>query len=396
MFPSKKVAEEMQHGSWIRRMFEEGLRLKKELGPENVFDVSLGNPEIEPPQLFQDTLQKILAHPVQGMHRYMPNSGYPETRAAVAALLNKDATLKLKGEDIVMTCGAAGGLNVTLKSLLNAGDEVVILAPYFVEYLYYLGNHQLSCCLAETDDLFQPDLDELDKKIGPKTRALLINYPNNPTGAVYNDSILRKIADLLVTKGARYGAPLLLLLDDAYGQITYDGVRSPCLFNFYPHTIVAASFSKTFSIPGERIGYIAVSPACADHDAIMGALAFCNRTLGFINAPALMQRVMTQAAEALVDVSAYQAKRDYLYEALTSAGYEVNRPGGAFYMFPKTPIPDDVAFIKKLLQLRVLAVPGSGFGRSGFMRISYCVEDRVLEGAVAGLQRAVKIGPLIQ
>lgn len=387
---SKKIAEEMKRGSWIRRMFEEGIKLKKQYGTENIFDLSLGNPEIEPPEEFLQALKDLANKPFKGMHRYMPNAGYPEVRTAIADNINKDSRVKLSYQDIVMSGGAAGGLNVTLKSTLDAGQEIIILAPYFVEYGSYADNHALKCIVAETDENFMPDIAELEKKIGPNTGALLINSPNNPTGAVYNEKIISEIAKLLNSKSKKFGNDILLILDDAYHKLTYDGAETPCIFNYYDNSIIVASFSKTLSIPGERIGFVAVNPKCAEHDDIMTALAFCNRTLGFINAPALMQHVIKKTANVSVDPKIYQKKRDFLYSALIDAGYETTKPHGAFYIFPKTPIKDDVAFVQKLLKEHVLAVPGSGFGRAGYMRLSYCVEDRVLEGAIQGLRKAVE------
>ncbi len=386
---SKKIAEEMKKGSWIRRMFEEGIKLKKQFGADNIFDLSLGNPEMEPPQKFTDALKKIVNDPVKGMHRYMPNSGYPETRTTVANIINRESKVKLVCGDVVMTCGAAGALNVVLKALLNVGEEVIIFSPFFVEYVYYLDNHGLKCRVVETDADFMPDVAALEKSISANTKALIINSPNNPTGAVYEDRHINQIAQVLGKKSAEFGTEILLILDDAYGKIVYDGAHTGCIFNHYANSIVAASFSKTLSIPGERIGYIAVGPECSDHAEIMGALAFCNRTLGYVNAPALMQRVITAAADVVIDISIYQNKRDRLYNGMIAAGYELHKPKGAFYLFPKTPIKDDVLFTQRLIQERVLAVPGSGFGRPGYMRLSYCVEDKVIDGAIEGLKRSI-------
>ncbi len=385
---SKKISEDMNRASWIRRMFEEGIRLKKEFGPENVFDLSLGNPEIDPPAKFYEVLKKLVTNPKKGMHRYMPNSGYPETRNAIATQLNKESKIKFNGSNVVMTCGAAGGLNVVLKSILNEGEEVIILSPYFVEYVFYIDNHGLKCKIVETDENFLPDIEKLNKEIGPNTKALLINTPNNPTGVVYDSTVMKALSDLLKKKSKEYGSQIYLILDDAYHKLVYDGAETPCLFDYYPQSIMVASFSKTLSIPAERVGYIAVSPECADHDEIMGALAFCNRTLGFLNTPAIMQHIITEAADAMVDISMYQKKRDFIYKHLTEIGYEVMKPKGAFYIFPKTPIADDILFTQRLAKEKVLAVPGAGFGRPGYMRISFCVEDRVLEGAITGLTKA--------
>lgn len=387
---SKKIAEEMKRGSWIRRMFEEGIKLKQKYGAENIFDLSLGNPEIEPPEEFLRVLKEVINKPFAGMHRYMPNSGYPEVRAAIADKVNKNSEVKLSYQDIIMSGGAAGGLNVALKSTLDANKEIVILAPYFVEYGFYAENHSLKCIVAETDENFMPDMAEIEKKIGPNTGALLINSPNNPTGAVYDEKVISKIAGLLNSKSKKFRNDILLILDDAYHKLTYDGAQTPCIFNYYDNSIIVASFSKTLSIPGERIGFVAVNPRCTEHNDIMEALAFCNRTLGFLNAPAIMQHVIKKTASTSVDPKIYQKKRDFLYSALLDTGYETTKPQGAFYIFPKTPIKDDIAFVQKLVKERVLAVPGSGFGRTGFMRLSYCVNDRVLEGAVKGLKKALE------
>lgn len=388
---SKKIASDMKRGSWIRKMFEEGIKLKTKFGAENVFDLSLGNPEVEPPEKFLSALKNVVIKPFAGMHRYMPNSGYPDVRTAIANKVNKDSKIKLSYQDIVMSNGAAGGLNIVLKSCLDAGKEVTILAPYFVEYGFYCENHFLKCVVAETDENFMPDIAELDKKIGANTGALLINSPNNPTGAVYDEKTISDIAELLKAKSKKYCGDILLILDDAYHKLAYDGAETKCIFNYYDNSIIVASFSKTLSIPGERIGFVAVNPKCSDHADIMGALAFCNRTLGFINAAALMQHVVKDTADISVDPKIYQKKRDFLYSALKEAGYETTLPKGAFYIFPKTPIKDDVAFVQKLLKEKVLAVPGAGFGRAGFMRLSYCVSDLVLEGAVNGLKKAIKL-----
>ncbi len=385
---SKKIIEDVKRGSWIRKMFEEGLRLKKEFGPDNVFDMSLGNPDLEPPEAFVSALRNFVNSDIAGRHRYMPNVGYPETRAAIAKMLSSGGSTPVSATDVVMTCGAAGGLNVALKALLNAGDEVVLLAPYFVEYTYYAENHGLKCVIADTDENFLPDIKSLDEKINRHTAAIIINSPNNPTGVVYKEQTIKAMAELLREKEKKLGRKVLLILDDAYGKLCYDGAKTPSIFDHYDESVIVASFSKTLSVPGERIGYIAVSPKCSDHDDAMSALAFCNRTLGFVNAPAIMQNVISVAADSLVDVGVYKKKRDYLYENLVKIGYDVVKPEGAFYFFPKTPLKDDVEFVQKLLEWRVLAVPGSGFGSAGHMRLSYCVSDRVIEGAIDGLRKA--------
>lgn len=381
------IERDMKEGaSWIRKMFEQAAKLKRE--GKNVYDLSLGNPQVPPPKAFHAALQELVNAPRENMHRYMHNAGYPETRAAIAQLMNRASSVRVTESDIVMSCGVAGGLNVVFHSLFNPGDEIIIFAPYFPEYRYYIEHHQLTCRVVETNESFLPDLEALRAQINLRTRAVLINTPNNPTGVVYDEQAITAMSDLLTEKGNEYGVPILLLHDDAYHNLVYEDVVSPCVFNFTPRSIVVASFSKTLSIPGERIGYIAVHPELEDHQKIMDAFSFCTRTLGFVNAPALMQHVIRSLTTSIVDLKAYQQKRDYLFSRLVEMGYEVTKPYGAFYIFPRTPSDDDIGFVEALVKENVLAVPGTGFGRKGYMRLSYSVSDEVLEGAVRGLKKA--------
>ena len=385
---SEKVGLFVEEGGWIRRMFEAGIALKRQYGEDKVFDLSLGNPVVEPPALFHRELSRLADNPMAGMHRYMPNAGYPETREAVAVGLGEETGVPFTMADIVMTCGAAGALNVVLKAILNPGDEVVFFAPYFVEYVYYTDNHGGIPVVAPTDDLFQPDLGALEGMITPRTRAVLINSPNNPSGAVYKMELLRSLGDLLRQKREQYGTEIFLLSDEPYRRIIYDGLSYPHVYPHYDACIVVHSHAKDLALPGERIGYIAVNPAYEARAVLVDGFTFCNRILGFVNAPALMQHAIRALQGATVDVGDYQRKRDYLYRQLTEMGYEVFKPQGAFYMFPRSPQEDDAAFVDHLQQWNVLAVPGRGFGAPGYFRISYCVEDRVLEGAVQGFAAA--------
>ncbi|MFC1929681.1 pyridoxal phosphate-dependent aminotransferase [Chloroflexota bacterium] len=387
---SDRVRQNMAEGSWIRKMFEEGAALRQRYGAENVFDLSLGNPVMEPPPEFDRELRKLAEHPLPGMHRYMPNAGYPETREAVAQQLGQEFGIKFTMNEIVMTCGAAGALNVVLKTLLNPGDEVILFAPYFVEYANYVDNHGGVVKVLPTDEQFLPGLDVLEDSINAKTRALIINSPNNPTGVVYSEKLLHQLGELLRKKEAQYRTEIFLISDEPYRKITYDGLKYPSPLHHHPRSIIVTSHSKDLALPGERIGYIAVHSDCNQRKELVDGFIYCNRTLGFVNAPALMQHIVRHLQSVTVSVAEYQQKRDFLYENLTKFGYSLVKPQGAFYMFPKAPIEDDVAFVRELQEFRVLTVPGRGFGTPGYFRISYCVDDRTLEGSLAGLQKAAQ------
>ncbi len=387
---SHKVKRLTEEGGWIRRMFETGIALKRQYGEDRVFDLSLGNPVMEPPPQFRQELRRLAETPIKGMHRYMPNAGYPETREAVAAGLKEETGIPFTLGDIVMTCGAAGALNVVLKAILDPGDEVVIFAPYFVEYGYYADNHGGVAVVAPTDDRFQPDLAALEGLLSSRTRAVIINSPNNPSGAVYGHDLLQELGDLLHRKSGEAGRDIFLISDEPYRRIIYDGLAYPQVYPHYEATIAVTSHAKDLALPGERIGCIAVNPAYRHRRELVDGLILCNRILGFVNAPALMQHLVRALQGVTVDVTEYQRKRDYLYGQLTEMGYSVFKPHGAFYMFPKSPLEDDVAFVAELQRWNVLTVPGRGFGSSGHFRISYCVEDRVLEGSMEGFARAAE------
>ena len=389
MAVSQKVRRFMEEGGWIRRVFEEGLALKAQIGADKVFDLSLGNPVMEPPQEFQDELRRLANAPLSGMHRYMPNPGYMETRQAVADTLSAETGLDFSGGDVIMTCGAAAAANVVLKTILNEGNEVIILAPYFFEYLYYIDNHGGVAVVAACDDQFQPDLAKIEAVVTEKTRAILINSPNNPSGAVYSEERLTGLAALLERKQAEHGTEIFIISDEPYRRIIFDGISFPQVLPQYDNSVVVTSHAKDLALPGERIGYIAVNPNYADKEELSAGLSFCNRTLGFVNAPALMQHIVRNLQGVSVDAGYYEKKRDYLCRHLGELGYDVFRPQGAFYLFPKAPIEDDVTFCKTLLNSNVLVVPGRGFGTLGYFRISYCVEDWVLEGAVKGFAAAI-------
>ena len=390
---SKKVKAALNGASWVRKMFEEGEEMKRLYGEENVFDFSLGNPNLEPPESLKKALKALADKPIFGMHRYMPNNGYSETRNAIAQYLKEESDLPFNEKHIVMTVGAAGGLNVILKAILDEGDEVIVPNPYFMEFKFYIENAGGEIRLADTNEDFTLNLTEIEKVISKKTKALLINSPNNPTGVVYDQKSYEKLGELLKKKNKDLGKTLYLITDEAYRRIVFDGTKIPIPFLYYPHTIRVTSHSKDLSLPGERIGYIAANPFCEEVDELISAIVFANRTLGFVNAPALMQRLIAPLQKNSIKIKEYEDKRDLFYNGLKTFGYHVVKPQGAFYLFPKSPIEDDVAFVKELQSRRILTVPGRGFGKPGYFRIAFAVETKTIEQALPGFKEAaVKCG----
>ena len=385
---SRKVSEKLEMSSWIRKMFEEGLRMKQEHGADNVFDLSLGNPVVEPPAEVRQAIVSAANDSAAGLHRYMPNAGLADVREAVAKSLSAESGVELSTDQIIMVCGAAGGLNITLKTLLDPDEEVIAFSPFFVEYLFYSDNHGGKTVVVPTHEDFSLNFDALRKALTPKTKAVIINSPNNPTGVVYSREMLTELADTLRQHTSDTGNPVYLISDDPYKKIVFDGVETPNILELYENSIYITSHSKDLALPGERIGYVAVHPKCADGDNLMSGLIFCNRVLGFVNAPALIQRAIKNVQDVSVDAEIYRKKRDLLYGELTRIGYSVVKPQGAFYLFPKSPIEDEVAFVQKLAEKKVLVVPGRGFGSPGYFRISYCVPDKVLEGSIRGFENA--------
>lgn len=387
---SRKISEFMEKSSWIRKMFEEGIRLKQEFGDENVFDLSLGNPVVEPPGELRKAIVAAARDETAGLHRYMPNAGFADVRAQVARRLSPECGVELSADDLVMVCGAAGGLNITLKTLLDPGDEVIVFAPFFVEYLFYTDNHGGRAVQVPTHEDFSLDFDALSQAITPKTKAVIVNSPNNPTGVVYPREHFERLASMLRQKSSENGRAIYLVSDDPYKKIAFDGVETPNICEFYESSIYITSHSKDLAVPGERIGFVVVHPQAEDAKNLMAGLIFCNRVLGFVNAPALIQRAIKDVQGVTVDVAQYQRKRDFLYGELTRIGYSVVKPQGAFYFFPKSPLEDEVEFVRVLAGKKVLVVPGRGFGSPGYFRISYCLPDRVIEGAIPGFEQAYK------
>jgi aspartate aminotransferase len=391
---ANKIAGYISRSSWIRKMFEEGERLRQELGADKVYDFTLGNPDVEPPEAFHTALRQLAANPLPGMHRYMNNAGYPETRAAVARKLSADAGLEVTADHVIMTCGAGGALNVALKTILNPGEEVIILAPYFVEYKFYIDNHGGVPVEVWTNrETFKLDLAAIEAAITTKTRAIIINSPNNPTGVIYEAEELSALGELVKRAKERTGHQVYVISDEPYARIAYDGMQVPNIFPLIESSLVVTSHSKDLALPGERIGYLAANPRMATAMQFMEGAVFCNRTLGFVNAPALMQRLVSGLQDVSVDIDEYQAKRDLLCAHLSKLGFSMVKPDGAFYLFPKSPLADDVEFVKLAQKHHILLVPGSGFGAPGYFRIAYCVDQEMIERSLpAWKQLAIEVG----
>lgn len=377
----------MKDSSWIRKMFEEGIILREKYGAENVFDLSLGNPNAEPPDKLKSVMNSIISNPDKGLHRYMPNAGFPDTRKSISNTLNSETNLPFTEEEIIMTCGAAGAINVFLKSILDQDDEVIILSPYFAEYLFYIKNHNGIPIISKSNSEFLPNIEDLSKKINKKTKAILINSPNNPSGIIYNSETIKQLGSLLETFEKKYKKPIYLVSDEPYRKVVYKE-KCPYIFNFYKNSVVVTSFSKDLGLAGERIGYIAFNPKISNKSDLIDAAIFSTRTLGFVNAPAISQRIVKELQDSVVDIKFYKSKRDFLYKELIRIGYECILPQGAFYMFPKSPIKNDEKFVQILQSKRILVVPGEGFGTPGHFRISYCVDDSTLEGSITGFEEA--------
>ena len=386
---SKKMEGLVKNSSIIRAMFEEGTRLSAIYGEENVFDYSIGNPNVEPPVAIKEAIVDILNNESPNyVHGYMSNAGYEDVRENIANYINKQNSLNLSSENIVMTCGAAGGLNIVLKTLLNPGDEVIVLAPYFGEYANYVSNFDGKLVVVEADTkTFQPNIDALAKAITAKTKAIIINTPNNPTGIVYSEESIIKIANVLEEKQKEFKTSIYLISDEPYKEIVYDDVEVPYILKYYKNSFIGYSYSKSLSLPGERIGYVVVNSEMDDFKDVTASLNVANRILGFVNAPSLFQRVIGKTLGAEVDVNIYKKNRDLLYNHLISLGFECIKPQGAFYLFPKALIDDDVAFAEAAKKYNLLIVPGSSFGCPGFFRLSYCISYNKIEKSLAAFTK---------
>ena len=386
---SKKMSDFLEQGSWIRRMFEDGIELKKKNGPENVFDRSIGNPIFSPPDVLNDEMKSLINNPDKSAHRYMPNAGLDETRKKVAEFLSATTNHNFNLNNILMTGGAGGALNVALKSILDPGDEVIFFTPFFPEYFFYTDNHSGVSKIIDSDDNFIPDLKSLDSNINSKTKAVIINSPNNPSGIVYEDDFYKQFSEILKKHETLLNREIFVISDEPYRRIIFDDLDCPNILDFHDNTIVASSFSKDLAIPGERIGYLGISPNIKNTEILMDGLVFANRVLGFVNAPAFMQRAISNILFNTVNIEEYLLRRNFLCDELGKLGYEFIIPKGAFYLFPKSPLDDDISFTKLLKENNVLVVPGSGFGKKGYIRISLCVDWDSIKGSISGFEKAI-------
>lgn len=388
---SEDIRNSIQSASWIRRMFEAGIELKQKFGADQVCDFTLGNPDLPPVPEVATALRSLADAVGQPLSLgYMPNAGLPSTRQRLAEHLARQQQVSVVASNVVVTCGAAGGLNVVFRAVLERGDEVICPSPYFVEYGFYVGNYggklvPVPCRLPD----FSLDLDAIESAITPRTRVVLIDSPNNPTGAVYSRDELEGLAAVLARAGERLGRPIYLVSDEPYRFLTYDGVETPPVLPLHPFAVAVGSFSKSLSIAGERVGYIAVNPAMPQGDQLIAGLILCNRILGYVNAPVIGQRLVEAALDVTVDAGVYKSRRDAMADMLRNAGVEFALPRGAFYFFPKAPgNVDDLEFCQLLLDERILAVPGRGFGLPGYFRLTYCMDEAIIRRAAPGFKKA--------
>lgn len=390
---AKKMQSMVANSSAIRAMFEEGNRLAAIYGRENVFDFSLGNPNVPAPQAVKDAIVELLENedPVV-LHGYTnSNAGYEDVRAAVAESLNERFDTKFASKNIVMTVGAAGGLNVALKILLNPKDEVLTFAPYFGEYRSYVANFDGELiAVSPNTETFQPKLDEFEEKITDKTKAVIINTPNNPTGVVYSEGTIKRLAAIMEAKQKEYGTDIYLISDEPYRELAYDGVEVPYLTKYYANTIVCYSYSKSLSLPGERIGYLVIPDEAADSEDLQAAAGVATRILGFVNAPTLQQKMVKKCLEAKTDISYYDRNRETLYHGLLDCGFACIKPEGAFYLFVKSPVSDEKAFCAAAKKYNILIVPGSSFGCPGYVRMAYCVAYETIVNALPKFKELAK------
>jgi len=375
---SEDISTMIDQTSWIRKMFEEGARRKQQFGADKVFDFSIGNPVFEPPAEVQEALIQLARDSTPGTHRYMPNPGYPETRNFMADTIAAESGKPFEMADIIMTCGAGGALNVVLRTLLNPGDEVIIIKPFFVDYINYISNYSGVAKPVESKKDFSLDINAIKATLSDKTRAMILNSPHNPTGIVYNAGSVDALGTILKEHSEKIGTPVSLISDEPYRYISYE-VEVPWICNHYASSIIVNSFSKDLALPGERIGYIAISPEHEDRAMLQSGLVISLRILGFVNAPAMMQRLLPLAGKAKIDTAPYRKNRDLLYNHLRELNFSCIKPEGAFYLFPEAPIEDDLAFVRSAQELNLLLVPGSGFGAPGYCRIAYCFDPDMIE-----------------
>ena len=388
---SDQIAGYVERSSWIRKMFEEGIALKKQFGEDAVCDFSLGNPDLPPPAAMKDALIELAADADKPFFMgYMPNFGYPDVREKLAGVVSKEQGVDVPADSLVITCGAAGALNSVFRAVLGPGDEVLTPAPFFVEYGFYCENHGAKLVPVRSKELtFELDLEAMDKAITDKTRVVLINSPNNPTGVVYSREQLEGLAAILNRHNEGRERPIFILADEPYRFLAFDGVEVPSLLEIYQYSVVCSSFSKNLSMAGERVGYACVNPAMPGKESLVAGVILANRILGFVNAPALAQKLLGKILGSSVDASIYDARRKAMASVLDNGGYEYTMPKGAFYFFPKAPGGDDIKFCASLVEEKVLAVPGTGFGCPGYFRLAFCVGENVILRATDGMARAI-------
>lgn len=384
---SEKLKPLMANNSVIRAMFEEGTKMREKYGSENVYDFSLGNPNVPAPPQINEAMIRLLSESEPDLHSYMNNAGFPDVRNIIAQSINKSSGTDFDKDNIIMTCGAAGGINVALNVIINPGDEVIVFVPYFLEYNWYVNNVDGKVVRVQTDQNFMPDLIDFEAKITDKTRALILNSPNNPTGVVYPAEIIVALSEILDRKQTEFNRTMFILSDEPYRELAYDGTVVPYVTKFYPNTIVAYSFSKSLSLPGERIGYLVIPDEMEEARLVFDTASNANRILGFVNAPSLIQKVIGECIEAKVDVEYYNRNRLALYNMVTELGFECIKPRGAFYLFMKSPMEDDKAFVEIAKKHRLLMVSGAAFGSPGYVRLAYCVSYETILNAKESFQK---------
>lgn len=386
-----KMVGYLSNNSVIRAMFEEGRKMAEKYGAENVYDFSLGNPNVAAPVQVKESVLKHIEEDSLDIHGYMSNIGYEEVREKIAQSINKRFDTKFHASNIIMTVGAAGGLNVIFKTLLNPGDEVITFAPFFGEYRNYTDNYDGKLVVISPNTIdFQPNLQEFEEKITPKTKVVIVNNPNNPTGVVYSEETIKKMAAILEKKQKEFGTDICIVSDEPYRELAYDGVEVPYLTKYYKNTVVGYSYSKSLSLPGERIGYLVIPDEMTDSEQVKSAAGIATRILGFVNAPSLFQKVVADCLDAEVDVSYYNRNREALYNGLQKCGFTCIKPQGAFYLFVKSPIEDEKAFCEEAKKYNILLVPGSTFGCPGYVRIAYCVAYETIVNSMPGFEKLAK------
>lgn len=390
---SKKIEKALQGSSAIRAMFVEGKEMAAKFGAENVYDFSLGNPATPAPAALNQTVKDLVDETDSlELHGYMENAGYTDVRAAVAENLNRRFGTKFTAHNLIMTVGAAGGLNIIFKTILDPGDEVIVFAPFFGEYRQYAANFDAEIVAVNPDlETFQPDLADFEAKITAKTKALIVNTPNNPTGVIYKPKTMEQIGAILEKKQAELGRDIYLISDEPYRELVYDGNREDFLTKYYKNTIVGYSFSKSLSLPGERIGYVAVPQEASDSELLIQGMEISNRTLGFVNAPSLIQKAVARCLEEKTDVNFYDENRKMLYEGLTKLGFTCIKPEGAFYLWVKSPVADEEAFVNEGKKFRLLMVKGSAFGCPGFVRLAYCVSHETIKNSLPAFAKLAEV-----